>query len=139
MKNLADMNVLITLPKHLIDAIVSGKKTFEMRSVKPHMMKCNEDGFFCVEKGTDNVRCWCQCDYTMKLDADEVCPSCWTDRLMVDAEYLAKYCVNKRTVYMWHIAEVVEFEGGGIKRDELYVDRNPQLFAYCPLSFGRSY
>lgn len=139
MKNLAGMNVLITLPKHLIDAIVSGKKTFEMRAVKPHLMKCSEDGFFCVEKGTDNVRCWCQCDYTLKLDPDEVCPSCWAERLMVDDKYLEDYCANKRTVYMWHIAEVVEFKGGGIKRDELYVDRNPQQFAYCPLSFGRSY
>lgn len=133
------MNVLITLPKHLIDAIISGKKTFEMRSVKPHMMKCSEDGFFCVEKGTDSVRCWCLCDYTLKLDADEVWPSGWAERLAVDEKYVEEYCVNKRTIFMWHIAEVVELEGGGIKRDELYVDKNPQQFTYCPLSYGRSY
>lgn len=133
------MNVLITLPKNLIDTIISGEKTFEMRAVKPHLMKCSEDGFFCVEKGTDNVLCWCQCDYTLKLDVDEVRPDYWSERLAIDEGFVVQYCSNKRSVYMWHIAEVVEFEGGGIKRDELYVDRNPQQFAYCPLSFGRSY
>ena len=133
------MNVLITLPKNLIDAIISGEKTFEMRSVKPQLMECSEDGFFCVEKGTDNVRCWCQCDYTLKLDADEVLYGFWSERLAVDVGYVKLYCSNKRMVYMWHIAEVVEFHGSGIKRDELYVDRNPQQFAYCPLSYGRTY
>lgn len=133
------MNVLITLPKHLIDAIISGKKTFEMRSVKPHLMKCGEDGFFCVEKGTDNVRCWCQCDYTLKLDADEVCPYYWSKCLAVDGEYIEKYCDNKRTIYMWHIEEVVNLEEQSLCRDSLFVDHNPQQFAYCPLSYGKSY
>jgi len=133
------MNVLITLPKNLINAIISGEKTFEMRAVKPHLMKCSEDGFFCVEKGSDNVQCWCQCDYTLKLDADEVRPDYWSEYLAVDAGHVVQYCSNKRSVYMWHIAEVVRFDNGGIKRDELYVDHNPQSFAYCPLSFGRSY
>lgn len=133
------MNVLITLPKHLIDAIISGKKTFEMRSVKPRLMKCGEDGFFCVEKGTDNVRCWCQCDYTFKLDADEVCPYYWSECLAVDGEYIEKYCDNKRTIYMWHIEEVVNLEEESLCRDSLFVDHNPQQFAYCPLSYGKSY
>ena len=133
------MNVLITLPKNLIDAIISGKKTFEMRSVKPRLMKCGEDGFFCVEKGTDNVRCWCQCDYTLKLDADEVCPYYWSECLAVDGEYIEKYCDNKRTIYMWHIEEVVNLEEESLCRDSIFVDHNPQQFAYCPLSYGKSY
>ena len=40
---------------------------------------------------------------------------------------------------MWHIAEVVTFEDDSLCRDSLIVDRNPQQFAYCPLSYGRSY
>lgn len=56
------MNILITLPKHLIDKILSGEKEFEMRKCLPKKMKIGEDGFFVVEKGTDNVRCWCRVD-----------------------------------------------------------------------------
>lgn len=56
------MNILITLPKDLIAKIVSGEKRYEMRKCLPKHMKIKEDGFFVVEKGTDEVRCWCRID-----------------------------------------------------------------------------
>lgn len=56
------MNILITLPEHLIDSIIRGEKLYEMRKSLPKFMKIGEDGFFAVEKGTNNVRCWCRVD-----------------------------------------------------------------------------
>lgn len=133
------MNVLITLPKHLIDAILSGKKQFEMRLSKPAQMDLKKDGFFCVEKGTDNVRCWCRCDAIVAMDSNKVLPRLWSKYLAVNKEYIAKYCAHGRKVYFWHIEEVVQFEEESLCRDSLFVDHNPQQFAYCPLSYGRSY
>ena len=60
------MNILITLPKHLIDKIISGEKKFEMRKCLPKNMRLGEDGFFVVEKGTNEVRCWCRVDKCLK-------------------------------------------------------------------------
>lgn len=139
LKKKIDMNVLITLPKHLIDAIISGKKTFEMRSVKPKLMNVKEDGFFCVEKGTDIVRCWCRCDEVKEVYTNYNGFCGWSDFLCVDREYIFNYCLNKKKVYLWHILKVVEFEDESLCRGSLFVDHNPQQFAYCPLSFGESY
>ena len=133
------MNVLITLPKHLIDAIITGKKTFEMRHVKPKLMNVKEDGFFCVEKGTDNVRCWCRCDSISEVFVAYNSFIGWEEFLAVPREFIFKYVEGKEKVYMWHIAEVVKFEEDSLCRDSLIVDRNPQQFAYCPLSYGRTY
>lgn len=36
------MNILITLPKHLIEKIVSGEKKFEMRKCLPKHMKIGD-------------------------------------------------------------------------------------------------
>ena len=56
------MNILITLPKDLLEKIISGEKKFEMRKCLPKNMRIGEDGFFVVEKGSDEVRCWCRVD-----------------------------------------------------------------------------
>ena len=49
------MNILITLPKPLIDSIISGEKIYVMRTVVPKFMNIGEDGFFAVEK--EHVMC----------------------------------------------------------------------------------
>ena len=56
------MNILITLPKDLIEKIISGEKVYEMRKCLPKNMTIGVDGFFVVEKGTSDVRCWCRVD-----------------------------------------------------------------------------
>lgn len=133
------MNVVITLPKHLIDAIISGKKTFEMRKSRPKLMNVSEDGFFICEKGTKKIRCWCRCDAILEADAKAIIPSEWSDHLAVEPSYIEKYIANGHKIFMWHILEVVKFEKDALELDSLIVDKAPQQFAYCPLSYGRSY
>ena len=133
------MNVLITLPKYLIDAIISGQKRYEMRVTKPLQMKLGEDGFFCVEKGSDVVRCWCRCDRIQKAYTKHNPFAGWDGLLCVSRLYIDEYVRNKEYVYMWHIDKVIVFEDGSLYRDSLIVDRNPRQFAYCPLSHGESY
>lgn len=130
------MNILITLPKHLIEKIMSGEKKFEMRKCLPKNMKIGEDGFFVVEKGTNEVRCWCRVDKVSETYADHYSIDWYVSRLCVPAEYIEKYA-NGKKVYLWKIGKVIKIQD--LCRDSLFVDKNPQQFAYCPLSYGESY
>lgn len=127
------MNILITLPKHLIDSIIRGEKLFEMRKVLPKFMKIGEDGFFAVEKGTTNVRCWCRVDRVCETYIDHYSAFWFVSRLCVDEEYIIKYAADKK-VYLWKIGKVVELSD--LDRSSLLVDKNPQQFAYCSQSYG---
>ena len=130
------MNVLITLPKPLIDKIISGEKIYEMRKTFPIFMNIGEDGFFAVEKGTSNVRCWCRIDNIYETWIDHYSASWYALRLCVDKEYVIKYAANKR-ILLWKIGKVMELKD--LDRRSLFVDKNPQQFAYCPHSNGESY
>lgn len=128
------MNILITLPKHLIEKIMSGEKKYEMRKCLPNQMKIGEDGFFIVEKGTDKIRCWCRVDKVIGYDAGVNFAGLHAQDLCVSREYIAKYA-NEKKVYLWKIGKVIKTEG--LCRNSLGIDKNPQQFAYCPLSKER--
>lgn len=130
------MNILITLPKNLIDKIISGEKQFEMRKCIPKHMKIGEDGFFVVEKGTNEVRCWCRVDKITKTYVDYYSINWYVSKLCVPDEYIEKYA-NGKKVYLWGIGKVKVLQD--LCRNSLLVDKNPQQFAYCPLSYGEYY
>lgn len=130
------MNILITLPKNLLDNIINGRKKFEMRKCLPKNMKIGEDGFFVVEKGTDDVRCWCRVDEVKETSVNYFSAKMLAHCLCVSEEYIVKYAKDEK-VYLWKIGKVIVLED--LKRDSLVVDRNPQQFAYCPLSYEESY
>lgn len=132
-----NMNVLITLQKELIDKIISGEKKFEMRKCLPKLMKLGEDGFFVVEKGTDEVRCWCRVDaITMPAITKETAEE-YSKDLCVSPQYILNYVSKGPNVYLWEISKVIQLQD--LTRGSLFVDKNPQQFAYCPLSYGESY
>lgn len=131
------MNVLITLPQDLIKSIISGDKTFEMRKCKPKMMKVGEDGFFVVEKGTDEVRCWCRVDQAREVVMTEQLAIEYSRFLCVTPEFVINYAPAGTKVYLWGIGKVKKLQD--LCRDSLIVGKNPQSFAYCPLSYGESY
>lgn len=130
------MNILITLPKHLIDCIISGQKLYEMRKSLPKYMRIGWDGFFAVEKGTSNVCCWCRVDDVNYTFIDHDSATWYASRLCVDEDYIRRYAGDDN-VYMWKIGKVIELSD--LDRSSLFVDKNPQQFAYCPLSEGESY
>lgn len=130
------MNILITLPKELIEQILSGQKKYEMRKCLPKHMKIGQDGFFVVEKGTNDVRCWCRVDKYTYTFVDHYSASWLASRVCVPVEWIEQYA-NGKKVYLWHIGKVIKIEC--LCRESLYVDKNPQQFAYCPLSYGESY
>lgn len=130
------MNILITLPRHLIDKILSREKRFEMRKCLPKNMRLGEDGFFVVEKGTDKVVCWCRVDVVYGTYIDHYNSSWFANGLCVSSEYIDKYA-NGKKVWLWKIAKVIKLQD--LSRSALMIDKNPQQFVYCPLSYGESY
>jgi len=130
------MNILITLPAYLIAKITSGRKEYEMRKCVPKNMKIGVDGFFVVEKNTDEVRCWCRVDEIKEVHMNYFNAQYYASRLGVTSDYLLEYA-NGKKVYLWKIGKVIQT--GDLYRDFLFVDRNPQQFAYCPLSYGELY
>lgn len=131
------MNILVTLPTKLIEDIVSGKKQFEMRKTLPKHMEIGEDGFFVVEKGTDNVKCWCRVDEVLEYIINTLSVDYLARVLCVSSEFVIKYAPIGSKVYLWKIGKVNKFQD--LCRDSLIVDRNPQSFVYCPLSYGESF
>ena len=131
------MNILITLPKNLIEKITSGDKQFEMRKCIPKYMKIGEDGFFVVEKGTDIVRCWCRVDAITMPATTEGFADKYAKDLCVSPQFIQDYASSGTNIYLWEIGKVIKLEF--LTRASLFVDKNPQQFAYCPLSYGESY
>ena len=130
------MNILITLPKHLIDKIISGEKKYEMRRCQPKYMRVGEDGFFVVEKGTDKIRCWCRVDRVIKGFASDYSAAYFAPYLCVPQAYIRRYAKDKM-VYLWKIGKVKTFTD--LKRDPMLIKRNPMQFVYWVLSYGESF
>lgn len=130
------MNILITLPRDLIEKIISGKKKFEMRKCMPKNMEIGVDGFFVVEKGTNVVRCWCRVDQVRETYIDYFNSKWYAYQLCVTEKYVIRYAKRDK-VYLWKIGKVKVFEF--LHRNWLNVYKNPQQFAYCSMYNGESY
>lgn len=133
------MNVVITLPKELIIAIIEGRKIYEMRKTRPIFMNVGKDGFFVVEKGTNSIRCWCRVDAIQAVTSlfsltNEMCKM-----LAVSKEYVDAYRANTTVIYLWCIGEVKKLEEGAVTLKDLLLKKAPQSFAYAPLSYGKSF
>ncbi|MBR2882825.1 MAG: hypothetical protein IKB96_10925 [Prevotella sp.] len=107
-----------------------------MRKSYPKNLIIGQDGFFAVEKGTSNVRCWCRVDDIRETFIDHYSASWYVSRLCVNEEYIERYAATQK-VYLWKIGKVMELSD--LDRGSLFVDKNPQSYAYCPLSYGESY
>ena len=57
--------------------------------------------------------------------------------LSVSPEFVLNYAPIGTKVYMWEVSKVIKLQD--LCRNSLFVDKNPQQFAYCPLSYGESY
>lgn len=124
------MDVLIALPKHLIEKLLSGEKTIEMRKTFPKKLEIGHDGFFVVEKGTKNVRCWCRVSHFGKHIMMKVNLCKYQPQICVSDEYILKYAPPPKFASFWFISEVRELFH--VTTDDLGVHSNPQSFVYVP-------
>lgn len=96
-------------------------------------MRVSEEGFFVVEKGTDNIRCWCRVDKVRLIYIGPISAKLLSSSLCVSKKDIERYA-KRQSVYLWKIGKVKVFDC--LKRDPLLIKRNPQQFAYYVLSPG---
>lgn len=137
------MNIAITLPNKFVQAIIKGEKTIEMRKSYPKHCYSGEDGFFVIEKGTDNIVCWCRVSqfYAANTSLDYLIEMQWTkwgSHICVSWREFYDYCKKSSEVYLWFIDKIKVFSQPLHKKD-LVIDKNPQSFCYTPLSYGESF
>lgn len=131
------MNVLITLPKGLIGEILSGDKKILMRKIFPKNLKIGSDGFFVVEKGTSNVRCWCRVDSARQVYITRVGSWALSRSVCVSPAYIRTAARYREPVWLCDLGRVRALSEVTI--DDLIIERNPRSFCYCHLSYGESF
>lgn len=124
------MDVLITLPKNLVEKILSGEKTIEMRKSSPLKLEVGHDGFFVVEKGTKNVRCWCRIGSLLEAQMSHYLAEYYKTEICVGNDYMMRYAPCGKWISLWFISEVRELFH--VTTDDLEVHSNPQSFVYVP-------
>ena len=119
------MNVVITLPRDLINKIINGEKWCEMRKSFPYRFR-DGNRVFVIEKGTDRVSSFFQ---VLDFISIEPCVArAYAHRLGVSVEYVNNYCKNAKRVYLWKIGKVTALSN--CRRSNLGLKRNPQSFVY---------
>lgn len=122
------MNVLITLPNDLIQAIQDGRKIYEMRKNCPKRINVGEEGFYVVEKGTESVKLWCQIDCVESLEMTEEIAEKIQDDVCRPVDFILSYAPVGTKVYLWGIGKVVQLNN--LRRSMFNSKTNPQSFVY---------
>lgn len=127
------MNIVITLPHELIQAILDGKKTVEVRSRIPKDFHKECDVVYVVEKGTKNCPLYFSIwgfeefyDYGHAFVAAKV-------KAYVNERYLDNYLHNCYNPVLWHIGRVCPVIYTSVEYRMLRINRNPQCFCYTDL------
>lgn len=124
------MDIIITLPKNLIDKILSGEKTVEVRTRRPIMFDLYKDIVFVVQKGTRRV----VMDFTIEkfVDVDQAGLLFLYNegKVGVDLNWLMKYAANKKKFSIWHIGCVTSLDCINATLDAFSIKVAPQSYAY---------
>lgn len=104
------MNIVITLPQFLIEKIVCGEKTIEVRTKIPRTFDTNGDCVFVVEKGTNTIVAWFIID---KFLWGNMYSSYWKyhgKKMGINKEWYLRYCSDKKQLCLWFIKKAKMFK-----------------------------
>lgn len=124
------MDVVITLPKKLIHAIVSGAKTIEFRKTYPKDFDCRKDCVYIIEKGTRNVVAFfLVSDFQYETNPVEI----WRDysiQIGVPFFWFMAYAPRCRAYYLWRIRKAAYLYTPLDRELSLGLKTNPQDYVY---------
>lgn len=124
------MDIVITLPKNLIEKILSGEKTVEVRTRRPIKFNLYRDIVYVVQKGTRRV----VMNFTIErfIDVDKAGLLFYYNEgyVGVDLNWLMRYAANKKTFSIWHIGCITSMDKICVYLDDLYIKAAPQSYAY---------
>lgn len=125
------MDVVITLPKKLIHAIVSGTKTIEFRKSYPKDFDCRNDCVYIIEKGTQNVVAFfLVSDFQFEYDLVEIWRN-YSIQLGVPFFKILTYAPRCRTYYLWRIRKAAYLYTPLDRELSFGLTTNPKGFVYA--------
>lgn len=133
------MNIVITLPHELIQAILDGKKTVEVRTRIPKDFHKECDVVYVVEKGTKtcplyfsiwNFEEFYDCGHAFLAAEDKAC---------VPKRELSNYLQDCFFPVLWHIGRVCPIVDISYEYKMLGIYRNPQCYCYTDLDVTSVY
>lgn len=124
------MNILITLPSYLIQAILDGKKHVEVRTKLPNKFNTDTDVVFVVEKGTHNVPIMFSIRQFVIFDSNDHALMDAKKDAAVSYKWLFESCCKHQQICLWEIGRVCEFKFPDQMATWLNIKTNPQSFTY---------
>jgi len=124
------MNIVITLPQTLIKAILEGDKAVEVRSTKPRFFDPEKDRVYVVTKGMKKVTMYFEVTHFEKVTDIAECYRKYGAKMGVPYLWYKMYALTKKTIYLWHIGNVVKLCDPLRLDDDLGVNVAPQSFEY---------
>ena len=129
------MDILITLPKYLIEKIWNGEKKVEVRKNFPRQFDPIENAVFVVEKGTKNV-CMCftiAACYTY-CNQDEAWDD-FGDKICVPKDWFYNYAKGTKLIYIWYIRDRYIFPRPLDLQMDYGIKHAPQSYCYIRKKF----
>lgn len=123
------MNVVITLPKHLIEAIIMGEKFFEIRTKVPKHFDERKDVIFVVQKGSKLVPLYFTIAAFFYYDSSSD-KKYLAEKAAVSVEYIDNYIKGKKDICAWVIGCACKVYCPNNLYSDLKIGKNPQSFIY---------
>jgi len=124
------MNIVITLPRILIDRIISGKKSVEVRSKVPTNFNLKTDVVYVAEKGTSKVPLMFSIKEFISFEDKTEAINYIINDAAVSMQFLKNYAKDKKTMCIWVLGRVCLLSESRHMATWLGIKKNPQSFIY---------
>ena len=128
------MNVVITLPKHLVKAIIAGEKFCEIRTKFPLRFDWTRDVVFVVQKRTKKVPLYFTIEYIFQFSSSNnrttKTEKYLAEKAAVSLDYIKNYRKGKEKIYVWVIGCACKVSCPSYLYTDLKIEKNPQSFIY---------
>lgn len=123
------MNIVITLPSELIDAILSRKKTIELRSKRPLNFDTKKDVVYVCQKGFQRVPLFFTIKHFVQYKHNFIGNLYLSERASVPVKWVSDYRDNHAVVYAWVIGFVCKLAYADEVWQHLNIKHNPQCYS----------
>lgn len=124
------MNIVITLPNSLCNAIIKGVKDVEVRKSFPKHFDCKKDLVYVIKKGTNDVVLAFSVRKFVKYEDTDLLWHDFSHTIGVPYVCFDKYANNCKCLYAWIIDRVFPFRPALNSINFLNIDHNHQYFVY---------
>lgn len=127
-------NIVITLPRHLMDAILSGKKLYEVRKRAPKDIIPGRTKVYMVEKGTYLVHGYFVLGGFLTIVDAGAAWYHYGPKLAISKEWFIDYAAGADELKFWIVQDVRRFSDPYFIDVDFRISRNPQCYVYTDIN-----